>query len=348
MHFAQKPIDLRNSTAVRGTVCGADVEEVAHVLSGSWDVSLVQLSSGRLSAEFDFLAGDGFVLYRQNWPGRVHANGTLWNGLVAFGVPESCGTKSAWWGRSLSEDRLPFVRSADELTLLAAPNEAITALVIRERDLESSFTRQTGRGPHELPHRAHLLTVDPADLLSLRRFWNRVLSRTSVGQPCELTLADIVTPLLGAFPGSWEVEQSDGTNQPMVELVLVAAERLNFRASVPELSMLLNLSRRTIECAFDEAHLGPPSAYFRQRRLMSCYSDLISADPRKTTVTTIAMRYGFTELGRFAAAYQRQFGELPSQTLRGTSSMTPARIAPLKTRPSDSRVARSVSPSCGL
>jgi transcriptional regulator GlxA family with amidase domain len=33
-------------------------------------------------------------------------------------------------------------------------------------------------------------------------------------------------------------------------------------------------------------------------------------------VTTVALRHGFTHLGRFSAYYQSAFGELPRTTLR--------------------------------
>lgn len=63
-------------------------------------------------------------------------------------------------------------------------------------------------------------------------------------------------------------------------------------------------------------HVGmPPSHYLRAARLRRVRADLVAADPTEQTVSDIAMRWGFLHLGRFAAAYRREYGELPSATL---------------------------------
>jgi AraC-like DNA-binding protein len=44
---------------------------------------------------------------------------------------------------------------------------------------------------------------------------------------------------------------------------------------------------------------------------------LRDADPGDgTTVTEVALRFGFAHTGRFAAAYRRRYGQAPSATLR--------------------------------
>lgn len=41
----------------------------------------------------------------------------------------------------------------------------------------------------------------------------------------------------------------------------------------------------------------------------------MQADPAGTTVTDIAVRWGFPHPGRFSVVYRRRFGEKTSQTL---------------------------------
>jgi transcriptional regulator GlxA family with amidase domain len=86
--------------------------------------------------------------------------------------------------------------------------------------------------------------------------------------------------------------------------------------TVTELAARTNFSVRSLQEGF-RRHLGTsPMAYLRKVRLRQAHRTLQMSDPSATTVASIAYHWGFTNLGRFAAAYAARYGEKPGATLR--------------------------------
>jgi AraC-like DNA-binding protein len=86
-----------------------------------------------------------------------------------------------------------------------------------------------------------------------------------------------------------------------------------------EICAALGTADRTLRLACEE-HLGMgPIRYLTLRRMHLVRRALLRENPLTTTVTRLATDYGFWELGRFAVAYRRLFGETPSETLRRPS-----------------------------
>ena len=67
-----------------------------------------------------------------------------------------------------------------------------------------------------------------------------------------------------------------------------------------------------------------PMRYLGNARFERVRDALRLAQPGET-VSQIALRHGFTHMGRFAVAYRQRFGEAPSATLRGGGSVPPKR-----------------------
>ncbi|OBJ54747.1 AraC family transcriptional regulator [Mycobacterium sp. 1423905.2] len=82
------------------------------------------------------------------------------------------------------------------------------------------------------------------------------------------------------------------------------------------------MSVRSLQQGF-RAHLGTtPMAYLRDVRLRRAHQELQAADPSVDTVASIAFRWGFANLGRFAAAYAAHYGERPATALRRPAGPT--------------------------
>src|SRR5690606_17361276 len=84
--------------------------------------------------------------------------------------------------------------------------------------------------------------------------------------------------------------------------------------TIIELCALVGVSERTLQYAFRTYVDMTPVAYLRACRLNRVRTVLRVSDPQATTITAVAVRFGFLHLGRFSRDYRRQFGELPSQT----------------------------------
>jgi AraC-like DNA-binding protein len=88
---------------------------------------------------------------------------------------------------------------------------------------------------------------------------------------------------------------------------------------IVEICAMLGVSDRLLrECC--EEHLGMgPSRYLRLRRMQQVHRALRNENPNAISVSEVAMEYGISNLGRFAADYRAVYGELPSATLRRAS-----------------------------
>ena len=82
-----------------------------------------------------------------------------------------------------------------------------------------------------------------------------------------------------------------------------------------DICAFIRVSERTLRYAFQEYVGLSPIAYLRACRLNRVRKALTVATAPDSTVTQIAMHYGFMHLGRFASDYRRMFDQNPSETL---------------------------------
>jgi transcriptional regulator GlxA family with amidase domain len=96
---------------------------------------------------------------------------------------------------------------------------------------------------------------------------------------------------------------------------------------VSTLSRVAGLSERAVREAFYSVHGMSPKQWMLAERLKQVRSILTGGESAPVSVTGTAIRYGFSELGRFAATYKEAFGEVPSETLRSAMRRASESIA---------------------
>jgi AraC-like DNA-binding protein len=144
-----------------------------------------------------------------------------------------------------------------------------------------------------------------------------VLHQPMVGMP----FADsLVRGLLMAGDHSYRATLDGEAIEPPPRAISMAIDVIEAEAhhplTVSTLAARSYVSVRSLQEGF-RAHFGTtPMAYLRDVRLRRARHDLLESDPSIDTVASVASRWGFSNLGRFAAAYAARYGENPAMTLR--------------------------------
>lgn len=89
---------------------------------------------------------------------------------------------------------------------------------------------------------------------------------------------------------------------------------LHDNIAIEDIANVSNVSLRKLYLLFKMYAQESPRDFILNLKLDRVRTDLQRARS-SDSVTEIAMRYGFSHLGRFSAVYKARFGELPSQTL---------------------------------
>jgi AraC-like DNA-binding protein len=135
----------------------------------------------------------------------------------------------------------------------------------------------------------------------------------------------LLTLLLHQHPHNYSDEMAGPTPVPIPGLVRRAERYMIENAEAPitvsDVAAELGVSLRSLQAGFRQWRATTPNLFLRQTRLQLVRDELRRMGG-ETNVTAVAMRYGFSHLGRFSADYQSLFGERPSITARrGRSSL---------------------------
>ncbi len=210
--------------------------------------------------------------------------------------------------------------------------EGCEQLIVRiERsDLERQMEQHLGRHlglPITFAPAVPLTTSSAQEVTNLLRYMAMTLTETggisgsSIAKKHMSSL--LMSALINCLDHNYQDELASGTASPRPAYIAKAQEfmRTNFAEAIgPEdVAEAADVSTRALFAGF-RSHLNTtPMRYLKELRLDMVHDTLTRMEPRRTSVTTIAMNYGFSHLGHFCAAYKQKFGELPRETLRKSS-----------------------------
>jgi AraC family ethanolamine operon transcriptional activator len=189
-----------------------------------------------------------------------------------------------------------------------------TCQAMRRDDLDSKFLRGD-------------IVYLPRSLSTYQQYLREILQLIQQRSPLlsqpdyrHMLLGDLVPLLIDAIPRQKPRPLPAALLHHRAQLARRARDYIHAHLDQPltlkDIYTEIGTSRRTLYYSFETIFGMTPMDYVKVQRLRGVRRSLKQADPKATSITKIANQWGFWSLYHFAKAYQAQFGELPSETLR--------------------------------
>ena len=307
------------------SVCSHDVDELA-AGQPQWSLQYTQLSRGAFLGQAQIVQLPGVRLVRERATRAVWQRGALGQGHIGLALPLALPGHGSFNGQPLAPDSL-MLGPSEQLSLCLPDGFDLIAIVVDATLLQALWQQLYQRAPSAWIHRQLVLAARPGLAPVVRQLHLQVLAGLQAApqrlhDPLAVQhLRDaLLVQWIEALPAQITADGLD-TGEARHRLVeracaLVAAqpEQADAPLSLLQLCRQVGASPSTLDRSFRSVLGMAPARYLRAARLQGVRRALRQG--AAGTVQDLAARWGFWHMGEFAAAYRRQFGELPSRTAR--------------------------------
>ena len=131
----------------------------------------------------------------------------------------------------------------------------------------------------------------------------------------------VATVLLSTIPNTALLEpdatdRRDSTPTLLRRAMAFIDDNAHREITLSDIAGSVYVTPRALQYMFRKHRDCTPTEYLRLVRLRHAHVDLAAGTRADTTVTTIAHRWGFAHVGRFAVYYRQHYGQSPHVTLR--------------------------------
>jgi AraC-like DNA-binding protein len=225
---------------------------------------------------------------------------------------------------AINERQLCMVPPGGPISIVFEPGYEQLILRIKTAALEKTLTTLLGakpRGAIKFDPSAVPMQSTALVLRDLAMLLARQLSATAADLPNAVLLEleqAILVSYLSAHRHNFS-EILEGTEKEAAPRIVRLAEEYieaswNRAITIEELASQTNTSIRALYAAFKKSRGYSPMRYAKTVRLQRAKQMLMEPDQR-TSVSLVAFKCGFGNLGHFARDFREMFGELPSETV---------------------------------
>ena len=297
-----------------------DIDAMA-VSPFAWQQEYHQIGRGKFQGHLTQLVMNSVQLGRVKWSPGVLQRGMAPPDTWVFGLPIHFAGSLHARRRPIRDGELMAATSRDDIGFAASGATDIMVAVLPVRLIEEWMQKRRGVNGLDihlpLPH----LATSRADLAQrahkLSQLLTAIANRPAIartGHAVSSLEAGIFDVILDIIPSAEKIEALHYRARVAREVLSILHESIDRTLTITDLCERTGAKERTLFLSCVEAFGRPPARLLTELRLSGAHRALVN--PRDgTSVTQVATAFGFTHFGRFANAYARQFGELPSATL---------------------------------
>ncbi len=263
------------------------------------------------------------------WNPGILARGAAPPGAITLAMLLTRGGAASAQGMVLEEHHILVLKPGQEFEL-SVLGEATVLVVVAEEALFRSYSLARWGEPFVLRDgRDRVVLRQVTKKATVRLKWENLISDiidkrdqladSVVARSIERKLLDnLLANAMGAQPCPLGPLRQQAAKRAEQYLIANVEKPL----SLTDLCEAARANERTLLVGFREVFGTSPKAFLKSLRLNRVKQNLRKA-PAGTTITDVALRWGFTHLSRFAADYRRMFGEFPHETLRNRPKRQP-------------------------
>ncbi len=332
---------LRSDVFPGGLVLNVTTDDFDEMSAAApkWDQEYLKLGigpfNGRLLGFHTSRVQVGIV----SWEPGILGRGSAPRQATTLAMLLGKGGAASFQGTMLDENQIMILKPGQEFELSAMGKSKLLVIVVEEALLLNHIEARRGEPVIAADSRSRLVVRHPSSRDRFSRIWESLV-RDVAGYSGLLTQSffaryleqSVLEELLAAAHSPKRLPSEPKrylAAKKAKEYLLLHAEDA---VSLTDLCEATNSTERTLLLGFQELFGIAPKSYLKAVRLNRVRKHL-TGPSHETTVTEVAIRWGFTHLSRFAADYRLMFGEFPHETLRNRRKARPEsngkRIGPI-------------------
>jgi AraC family ethanolamine operon transcriptional activator len=304
-----------------------DLDQMHETAPSCWSEEWQQLGYGQLGVHLRLCCTRDMAMARTIWTPGLSARGPRAPDTITFYISFRNHGPACLRGRQIRPHEAVVLYPDEPTDFCTATPFDVFMLAVKHERLERHAVTVLGCPLSELRRNERLALPD---LGTFRKRADEVLSSiTDAPQRYSALLADPIaarafeTRVIDSVLGAVQGPTINVSEQERCRLAWKAQEYLRTHLepelTVRDLCCVTGATARTLHRAFQEQFGTTPKAYLKMLRLNGARDDLLHCG-LGTTVTDVAVRWGFLHLGWFSHDYRVMFGETPSRTLTAAHS----------------------------